>query len=78
MDRYPALAFIVGVTNLLAIGVAGLLGVFGLVALFGGRGGFLVALALWVTAVLVWIYIKASAELIQVFVRIEENTRHQS
>lgn len=46
-----------------------------LVQLLGPPKGFLIAIALWVVGAILWVYMRASAEIVQVFVDIEGNTR---
>jgi hypothetical protein len=76
MDRYPALKFLVTTNKVLAWLVAGfwvLVGILALVAL--KLVGFFILLLAILSAYLSWVFIRAWGELIEVWVRIEENTR---
>ena len=73
MERYPVLRFSVSATKVLSW-------VLGLTFVFAGyyemsSHNVRLFIAFWAAAILGWVYTRAVAELIRVFVQIEENTR---
>ena len=74
MERYPALRFFGSATKVLSwvLGLAFVLASY--YELSNHNIGL--SIAFFTAAILGWVYMRASAELIQVFVQIEENTRH--
>lgn len=76
MDKYPALKFLIIANKLLAWLAAGFWVLLGIVALATLKlTGFFILLLTGLVAYLSWVFIRAGAELIEVWVRIEENTR---
>jgi len=75
VQRYPALKLMVSISNILAWVMAALFFVAGLAALTAGLPGVLGLIFSWLMGFLSWLGVRSYAELIQVFVSIEENTR---
>jgi len=76
MDKYPALKFLVTANKVLAWLVAGFWVLVGIIALVALKlVGFFILLLAILSAYLSWVFIRAWGELLEVWVRIEENTR---
>ncbi|HHY46411.1 MAG TPA: hypothetical protein GX506_03830 [Firmicutes bacterium] len=74
MERYPVLRIVVGLSNVIAYGLAALLVVVG--GILGAiQESILTLIGSVILAFLVWLGMKAYSEVIQVFVNIEKNTR---
>ncbi len=77
VEKYPALRIISGMYNFFAwlIAIAAVIGIFMVIDNNSREEGLLISLGIFIIGIIIFISLRAVAEVIKVFIDIEENTR---